>query len=122
MAETQAAANSAFDAFMEKYEAKYPQECECLKKDRTELLAIYDFPAEHWRHLRTTNPIESVFATIRLRHRRTKVSGSRQTNLVIMFKMAESTSKKWRRLNGHGRTIALHEGKKFVDGILQDAA
>jgi transposase-like protein len=122
MAETRAAANIAFDAFMEKYEAKYPQACECLKKDRTELLAFYDFPAEHWRHLRTTNPIESVFATIRLRHRRTKGSGSRRTSLVMMFKLAESASKKWRRLNGHEHIIALFEGKKFVDGILQDAA
>lgn len=122
MAETRAAANIAFDAFIEKYEAKYPQACECLKKDRTELLAFYDFPAEHWRHLRTTNPIESVFATIRLRHRRTKGSGSRRTSLVMMFKLADSASKKWRRLNGHEHIIALFEGKKFVDGILQDAA
>lgn len=122
MAETRAAANIAFEAFMEKYEAKYPQACECLKKDRPELLAFYDFPAEHWRHLRTTNPIESVFATIRLRHRRTKGSGSRKTSLVMMFKLAESASKKWRRLNGHEHIIALFEGKKFVDGILQDAA
>jgi putative transposase len=122
MAETRAAANIAFEAFMEKYEAKYPQACECLKKDRTELLAFYDFPAEHWRHSRTTNPIESVFATIRLRHRRTKGSGSRKTSLVMMFKLAESASKKWRRLTGHEHIIALFEGKKFVDGILQVAA
>ena len=66
----------AFDAFLEKYQAKYPAACECLEKDRDVLLAFYDFPAEHWKHLRTTNPIEITFATIRLRHRRTKGSGT----------------------------------------------
>lgn len=122
MAETRKSANEAFDAFLEKYGAKYPQACECLKKDRTELLSFYDFPAEHWRHLRTTNPIESTFATIRLRHRRTKGSGSRRTSLVMMFKLAEAAAKRWRRLNGHEHIIALFEGKKFIDGILQVAA
>jgi putative transposase len=77
MAETRVAANQAFDSFLETYGAKYPKACECLAKDREELLTFYDFPAEHWKHLRTTNPIESVFATVRLRHRRTKGSGSR---------------------------------------------
>lgn len=122
MAETREAANKAFDRFLEKYAAKYPQATECLKKDRDVLLSFYDFPAEHWRHLRTTNPIESTFATIRLRHRRTKGSGSRKTSLVMMFKLAEVASKRWRRLNGHEHIIALFEGKKFVNGILQVAA
>jgi transposase-like protein len=122
MAETREAANKAFDGFLEKYGAKYPQAAECLKKDRDVLLSFYDFPAEHWRHLRTTNPIESTFATIRLRHRRTKGSGSRKTSLVMMFKLAEVASKRWRRLNGHEHIIALFEGKKFVNGILQVAA
>jgi putative transposase len=71
MADTREAANQAFDSFLETYGAKYPKACECLAKDREELLTFYDFPAEHWIHLRTTNPIESVFATVRLRHRRT---------------------------------------------------
>ena len=71
MAETRDQANKAFDAFLAKYQAKYEAACECLGKDREVLLTFYDFPAEHWRHLRTTNPIESTFATIRLRHRRT---------------------------------------------------
>jgi len=122
MAETREAANRAFDLFGEKYGAKYQKAWECLKKDRTELLAFYDFPAEHWKHLRTTNPIESTFATIRLRHRRTKGSGSRKTSLVMMFKLAEAASKRWRRLDGREHIISLLEGRKFVDGILQDAA
>lgn len=122
MAQTRESANRAFDLFGEKYGAKYPKAWECLKKDRDELLAFYDFPAEHWKHLRTTNPIESTFATIRLRHRKTKGNGTRKTSLVMMFKLAESAAKRWRRLNGHEHIIALFEGKKFVNGILQDAA
>ena len=82
-------ATKAFDAFLETYQAKYPKATECLAKDRDELLAFYDFPAEHWKHLRTTNPIESTFATIRLRHRRTKGNGSRRACLAMMFKLAQ---------------------------------
>ena len=100
-AETREAANTAFDNFIEKYDAKYSAACECLRKDRDVLLTFYDFPAQHWAHLRTTNPIESTFATIRLRRRRTKASGSRRTSLAMMFKLAQSASKKWRRLRGH---------------------
>lgn len=122
MAETRADAVKAFDAFLEKYQAKYPTACECLAKDRDVLLAFYDFPAEHWRHLRTTNPIESTFATIRLRHRRTKGSGSRRASLVMMFKLAQAAQKRWRRLNGHRHINNLLEGKTFIDGIMQDAA
>ena len=122
MAETRADAAAAFDTFLEKYQAKYPAACECLAKDRDVLLAFYDFPAEHWKHLRTTNPIESTFATIRLRHRRTKGSGSRRASLTMMFKLAQSAQKGWRRLNGHQHITHLLEGKKFIDGVLQDAA
>jgi len=122
MAETRRAANQAFDAFLEKYGAKYPDACDRLKKDREELLAFYDFPAEHWKHLRTTNPIESTFATIRLRHRRTKGSGTRRTSLAMMFKLAQSAEKRWKRLNGHEQLLPLQEGKIFVDGLRQDAA
>ena len=96
MAETREAASKAFDAFLESYQAKYPKATECLAKDRDVLLAFYDFPAEHWKHLRTTNPIESTFATIRLRHRRTKGSGSRIASLTMMFKLAESAARRWR--------------------------
>jgi transposase-like protein len=122
MAESRAAATKAFKAFLEKYRAKYPAACECLEKDRDVLLSFYDFPAEHWVHLRTTNPIESTFATIRLRHRRTKGCGTRRASLTMMFKLAQSAQKRWRRLNGHQHIVHLLEGKKFIDGILQDAA
>ena len=122
MAATREDAEKAFDHFLEKYEAKYPAACECLKKDRDVLLTFYDFPAEHWKHLRTTNPIESTFATIRLRHRRTKGSGTRRASLTMMFKLAKSAEKRWRRLNGHQQIIPLLEGKKFVNGELQQDA
>jgi transposase-like protein len=121
MAGTRAEANQAFDTFLEKYR-KYEGACECLRKDREVLLTFYDFPSEHWKHLRTTNPIESTFATIRLRHRRTKGSGSRRTSLAMMFKLAQSAQKRWRRLNGHEKLAFVINGKKFTDGELQDAA
>jgi putative transposase len=121
-AETREAANKAFDHFLEKYRAKYPKACETLNKDRDVLLTFYDFPAEHWAHLRTTNPIESTFATIRLRHRRTKGNGTRRTSLAMMFKLAESASKKWRRLRGYDQIPLVIQGKQFVDGTLQEYA
>jgi transposase-like protein len=121
-AETRQAANQAFDDFLEKYQAKFETACECLKKDRGVLLTFYDFPAEHWKHLRTTNPIESTFATIRLRHRKTKGSGTRRTSLAMMFKLAQSAQKRWRRLSGHEQIVHLLQGKQFVDGVLQDVA
>lgn len=122
MAETRHDATKAFDTFLEKYQAKFGTACECLRKDRSELLAFYDFPAEHWKHLRTTNPIESAFATIRHRHRKTKGSGTRQASLAMMFKLGQCAEKHWRKLNGHRQISLLLEGKKFVDGLLQDAA
>lgn len=121
-AETREAANDAFDHFLEKYDAKYPAACECLRKDRDVLLTFYDFPAKHWAHIRTTNPIESTFATIRLRHRRTKGSGSRRTSLAMMFKLSESASKKWRRLRGHEQVIHVLQGHPIINGILQENA
>ena len=101
---------------------KYEAACACLKKGRDVLMTFYDFPAEHWKHLRTTNPIESTFATIRLRHRRTKGCGTRRACLAMMFKLAQSAHKKWRRLNAHDKLLQLLEGKTFVGGILQHAA
>lgn len=121
-AETRAMGNQAFDHFLEKYGAKYPDACECLKKDREALLTFYDFPAEHWGHLRTTNPIESTFATIRLRHRKTKGNGTRRASLTMMFKLAQTAQSRWRRLNGHQLITRLIEGRIFIDGILQLAA
>jgi putative transposase len=122
LAETRDAANKAFDTFLAKYEAKYEGACECLRKDREVLLTFYDFPAEHWKHLRTTNPIESTFATIRLRHRRTKGNGTRKTSLAMMFKLAQAAQKRWRRLNGPEQLVFLLQGREFVDGVLQEAA
>jgi len=121
-AETREMGNKAFDHFLEKYGAKYSDACECLKKDREALLTFYDFPAEHWGHLRTTNPIESTFATIRLRHRRTKGNGTRRASLTMMFKLAQAAQSKWRRLNGHQMITLLIQGRIFIDGILQLAA
>lgn len=122
MAETREAAYQAFDRFVAMYEAKYPKAVECLKKDRAELLTFYDFPAEHWSHLRTTNPIESTFATVRLRHDRTKGNGTRHACLTMVFKLIESAAKHWRRLNRYDRIVPLLQGRKFLNGELQDAA
>jgi transposase-like protein len=122
LAETRDAATKAFDHFLERYGTKYEAACTCLSKDRDVLLAFYDFPAEHWGHVRTTNPIESTFSTIRLRHRRTKGSGSRRASLTMMFKLAQSASRRWRRLNGHHQIVLVLEGKIFTDGVLQNAA
>ena len=121
-AETRENAAKAFDDFLEMYQAKHPKSCEKLTKDRDQLLAFYDFPAEHWAHLRTTNPIESTFATIRLRHRTTKGSGTRRTSLAMMFKLAQSAAKRWRRLRSHEMIVHVLEGRSFVDGILQENA
>ncbi|GAB6184942.1 hypothetical protein JCM17478_04440 [Thermopirellula anaerolimosa] len=122
MADTRRAANQAFDAFLETYQAKYPKATECLAKDREELLAFYDFPAEHWNHLRTTNPIESTFATIRLRHRRTKGSGSRLASLTMMFKPAESAARRRRLLDGHKLLPDVIRGVVFQAGLRLDQA
>jgi len=121
-AETREMANQAFDHFLEKYGVKYQAACDCLTRDRDVLLTFYDFPAEHWGHLRTTNPIESTFATIRLRHRRTKGNGTRRASLTMMFKLAQAAQKHWRRLNGHEQIALLLLGNVFTDGILQHAA
>ena len=115
-------ANKAFDLFIQTYEAKYPKAADCLAKDRDELLTFYDFPAEHWVHLRTTNPIESTFATVRLRHKRTKGNGSRKACLAMVFKLAMSAEKRWRKLNGHDQIPDVIAGVRFTDGVKQQAA
>jgi putative transposase len=117
MAESRVEANRAFDLFVGTYDAKYPKATECLSKDRPELLAFYDFPAEHWIHIRTTNPIESTFATVRLRHRKTKGSGSRVACLTMVFKLMQSAEKKWRLLNGAVLLPDVIAGIPFLDGI-----
>ena len=116
MADTRANANGAFDLFLKTYAAKYPKACDCLAKDREQLLAFYDFPAEHWIHLRTTNPIESTFATVRLRTKKTKGSGSRTACLTMAFKLVQSAEKKWRSLNGSQLLPDVVQGVPFIDG------
>ena len=120
MADTRENANNAFDLFLDTYQAKYPKACECLVKDRDVLLTFYDFPAEHWLHLRTTNPIESTFATIKHRQRKTKGYGSRLACLTMVFKLMESASKKWRLLNGSKIMPDVIQGIRFIDGIRED--
>ena len=118
MAPTRVEAIKAYDIFLETYGAKYDKARDCLKKDRDELLTFYDFPAEHWKHLRTTNPIESTFATIRLRHRRTKGNGTRKATLTMLFKLAESASQHWRTLDAARHLIEVAKDTKFQDGII----
>lgn len=117
MAGTRAEAVKAFELFGETYQAKYAAAVECLSKDREALLAFYDFPAEHWPHIRTTNPIESTFATVRLRTDKTKGSGSRIACLTMVFKLAESASRTWRRLRGYEMIPEVIQGVVFVDGV-----
>jgi transposase-like protein len=116
MAATRDAAEQAFDHFIDTYEAKYPKAVACLVKDRDALLTFYDFPAQHWIHLRTTNPIESMFATVRLRTDKTKGCGSRLATLTMVFKLARSAEKHWRRLNGHQLIGDVIAGIAFKDG------
>jgi putative transposase len=117
MAETKKDALAAFDAFVETWAVKYDKAVECLIKDRDALLAFYDFPAEHWKHLRTTNVIESSFATVRHRTVRSKGCLSNKTALAMIFKLAEAAEKSWRRLNGHNQLPKIILGIKFTDGI-----
>ena len=90
---------------------------ECLLKDKAEMLAFYDFPAEHWTHIRTTNPIESAFATVRLRTKKSKNCGSRKTTLAMVFKLMQSAEKKWRKLKGFNLLQLVVNNVKFKDGV-----
>ena len=116
-APTKSEAEAAFGLFVKTFEAKYGRSVKCLQKDRDVLLTFFDFPAENWCHIRTTNPIESTFATIRLRHRRTKGNGSARASLTMMFKLTQSASKGWRKLRGHHHIPDLIQGIKFIDGV-----
>ncbi len=136
MADTRKDADAAFDLFLKTFRAKYPKAVACLEKDRDVLLTFYpsavslsnrsgsndDFPAEHWVHLRTTNPIESTFATVRLRTRRTKGCGSRIACLTMVWKLVQSASKRWRVLNGSEIILDVIEGVRFVHGVKNLAA
>ena len=117
MAETSKDAEAAFEAFIAAYQLKYEKAAECLAKDRQALLAFYDFPAEHWKHLRTSNPIESTFATVRHRTIRSKGCLSNKTALAMVFKLVEAAQKSWRRLDGHNQLPKLVQGVRFTNGI-----
>ena len=117
MAETRNDADEAFDHFLACYEAKYPKAAGKLVEDREDLMSFFDFPAEHWQSIRTTNPIESTFATIRHRTRTTRGCLSRSTMLAMMFKLGQCAETRWRRLRGHHRLAQVIEGVPFRDGI-----
>lgn len=117
-AETKQEALQAYDHFLASYSDKYPKAAECLTKDSEDLFTFYDFPAAHWMHIRTTNPIESTFATVRLRTKRTKGCGSRSATLSMVFKLAQEAQKNWRRLRGYKMIPLVLENKKFRDGEL----
>ena len=116
-APTRAAAEAAIDVFADKYGAKYEKAVACLTKDREALLAFFDFPAEHWDHLRTSNPIESVFATVRHRTLRTKGALSAKTAKLMVFKLVDAAAKTWRRLKGENQLPKVIAGIKFQNGI-----
>lgn len=122
MADTRENAYKAFNSCIEQFELKFPAAMQCLEKDKAEMLAFYDFPAEHWAHIRTTNPIESAFATIRLRTNKTKSCGSRKTTLAMTYKLAITAQKSWRKLRGFKKLADIIQGIKFKDGepIRQD--
>jgi hypothetical protein len=116
-ADTKAEANTAFDRFLKTYQVKYPEATECLSKDREALLAFFDFPAEHWAHIRTTNPIESTFATVRLRTDKTRGCVSKDTILALVFKLVQSAEKRWLRIRGFKYLADVIEGVPFKDGL-----
>ena len=116
-ANTKAEANTAFDRFLTTYQVKYPEATECLSKDREALLAFFDFPAEHWPHIRSTNPIESTFATVRLRTDKTRGCVSKDTILALVFKLVQSAEKRWLRIRGFKYLADVIEGVPFKDGL-----
>jgi putative transposase len=121
-APTKEKALAAYEHFLSSWREKYPKAAECLQTDREELFTFYDFPASHWVHIRTTNPIESTYATVRLRTKKTKGCGSRVATLTMVFKLALEAEKTWRRLMGHEQIPLVMAGEKFIDGELEAAA
>ncbi len=128
MADTRENAHKAFDRTLTRFEAKYPKAMDCLAKDREEMLAFYDFPAEHWVHIRTTNPIESTFATVRLRSKRTRNCGSRDTTLAMVYKLMLSAQKRWKRIKGFRKlelvvnNVPFRDGEQVIDQSDRNAA
>jgi putative transposase len=121
-APTKEKALAAYEHFVSSWQEKYPKAVDCLREDKEELFAFYDFPATHWMHIRTTNPIESTYATVRLRTKKTKGCGSRMATLTMVFKLALEAEKTWRRLTGYKQIELVMQGRRFVDGELQEAA
>jgi transposase-like protein len=119
MADNKDEAERNFDAFIQTYSAKYPKAVNCLEKDRDSLLSFYDFPAEHWRHIRTTNPIESTFSTVRLRTAKVRGCFSSLTVLTMAFQLCRSAQKRWIKLHHPERLGEVIKGIKFVDGIIE---
>ena len=117
MAESRDEAEKAFNGFFAKYKAKYDKAADCLAKDRETLLAFYDFPAEHWKHIRTSNPIENTFATVRHRTTRAKGCLSHDTGMIMVFKLIQAAQASWRKLDGQNQLPKLIEGVKFTDGL-----
>lgn len=121
-APTKEKALAAYEHFLSSWGEKYPKAVECLQTDVQELFTFYDFPAAHWVHIRTSNPIESTYATVRLRTKKTKGCGSRAATLTMVFKLAMEAQKTWRRLMGHEQIPLVMAGNKFIDGELEVAA
>jgi transposase-like protein len=121
-AESRDAAMKAYDHFVQAYRSKYPHAVACLEKDKDVLFTFYDFPATHWIHIRTSNPIESTFGTVRLRTHKTKGCGSRTATLTMVFKLALEAQKTWKRLKGHTLISLVLQRKVFINGELKEAA
>ena len=119
---TKKEALEAYERFVKEYEVKFPKAVECLRKDKSVLFTFYDFPAQHWSHIRSTNPIESTFATVRHRTRQTKGCGSRIATITMVFKLATEAQKHWRKLNGYKLIPKVLKGATFVDGVLKNVA
>ena len=113
MAEIRESAHKAFDRTLKRFEAEYPKAMACLTKDREDQLAFYDYSAEHWVPIRTTNPIESTFATVRLRSKQSRSCGSRTTTLAMVFKLLQSAQKRWKRIKGFSKLGLVMNNVKF---------
>ena len=122
MSPTKEKASEAYNRFLSEYEAKYPKATACLSKDEDVLFTFYDFPADHWRHIRTTNAIESTFATVRHRTRQTKGCGSRTATLMMVYKLSTQAEKHWRKLNNSQMLALVIRGVSFADSVMEKAA
>jgi transposase-like protein len=122
MADGKKEAEDNFNEFIETFNIKYPKATACLEKDREVLLTFYDFPAEHWKHIRTTNPIESTFATVRLRTAKVKSCFTSRTVVAMAFQLCRCAEKRWQKLNGVEKLAKVIERTVFVDGLEKDAA